>query len=267
MIKRGQIQVRGRLRWKLRRIRVRMRYGAGVMDSLPVVIGNAIPKCGSTLLFNILRGLTELGPFVDTGLNEIKPYFQGKLTSPRWIYSQLGALQAGDIRFGYLYATEENIKAVNREGWANFLIIRDPRDAIISEIFYALNIHQNHELHKYLSSLDSMETRISTLINGIPSGVYKRVNVRDHFERYLAWIGMTNVHVVRFENLVHDPQKELGNILGFIEAMGFEPNVERSRALEHLHKQMSPDKSNTFRSGKTGQWQNHFSKTTLIFTK
>ncbi len=260
MIRRGQIQLRGRLRWLARRFQTRRRFGAPAVDQLPIVFGNAIPKCGSKLLYNILRGFQKLGPFVDTGLNEIKPYFRGEPTSRSWIRNQLGMLRPGDIRFGYMYASAENIEAMCRPGWVNYLIIRDPRDMVVSEIYYALEINPNHLLHDHFASLEEMESRIDTLIFGIPSGELERVGVREHYERFLDWLNQVNLYVVHFESLVESPREELARILDHLGDNGFQPALDREEAVSRLQEQMAPEKSVTFRKGKTGTWREHFSE-------
>ena len=259
MLMRGQIQLRGLIRWKIRRARTRARYGANAMDQLPIVFGNAMPKNGSKLLFNIMRGLPRLGPFVDTGLNAIKPFFRNQPTSLRWIRGQLDMLRPGDVRLGYLYALEENVASLCRPGWANFQILRDPRDAMVSEIFYALDMHPQHLLHDYLASLDSMEARIDALIFGIPKGELKRVNVREHIELFLRWLDYEEIFPIHFEDLIAEPRAGLGRILDYLGSMGFEPELSRDQALDILQNQMAPERSDTFRQGKSGGWRNHFS--------
>lgn len=257
-MRRGQIQLRGLIRWKVRRARTLARYGVNAMNRLPVVFGNAMPKNGSKLLFNIMRGLPRLGPFVDTGLNAIKPYFRNEPTSLRWIRGQLDMLRPGDVRLGYLYAVEENVAGICRPGWANFLILRDPRDALVSEVFYAMDMHPQHLLHDYLASLSSMEARLDTLIFGIPEGKLKRVNVREHYELFLRWLDYEDIFPIRFENLITEPRVGLGRILDFLGSMGFEPDLPRDQAIDILQTQMAPEKSETFRKGKSGGWRNHF---------
>lgn len=260
----GQIQLRGRLRWIIKRYQVRRQFDRQAVANLPIVFGNAIPKSGSKLLFNILRGFTKIGPFVDSGLNEIKPFFLGEPTSQNWILGQLEMLKPGDIRFGYLYATDENISAVCLPGWAVFLIIRDPRDQIVSEVFYAVGIHEEHKLHDYLVSLKSIEDRIAALINGIQDGGVKRINVREHYELFLPWLTRPEVYVMRFEDIVNDPAKEIDNVLNYMEEKGFFPRVSRAEAVEILRGQMSPEKSETFREGKTGQWRDYYTAENII---
>lgn len=247
-----------RARWMARRAAARLRGGER-LSALPVVFANAIPKSGSTLLFNVIRGLAELGPFVDSAQPVIKPYTNGRPTSQHWTQRQLDLLRPGDIRCGYLYATEANVAALLRPGWAVFLIVRDPRDNIVSEIYYALDIHPDHALHEHLESIPDMERRIETMIRGIPQGDLARAGVAEHYARFLPWIEQPQVCTVRYEDLISDPPTELGRVLDHLEGFGFSPNASRAEAIEKLIRRMEPSRSSTFRQGKAGGWQDHFS--------
>jgi hypothetical protein len=258
--RRGQIQLRGMLRWRLRRWLVRWRSSGVVLEGLPIVFGNAIPKAGSTLLFNILRGLPKIGPFVDTGLNEIKPYFRGAQTSQVWIRKQLNALRPGDVRFGYLYATEENIELLCQPGRVGYLILRDPRDVVLSEVFYALQINPDHLLHDHLAAQPDIESRINTIIRGIPEGPLKRVNVKDHYRRFLPWLRRNEFHEVRFETLIGEPRLTLIAMLEHLMGRGFELGIPYEQAVDLLQEQMAPEKSLTYRKGQPGEWRQFFSE-------
>lgn len=257
-MQRGRIQLRGRVRWKLRRARTLLRYGARRVGRLPIVFGNAIPKSGSKLLFNILRGLTRVGPFVDTGLNEIKPFMDGIPTPQTWINRQLDALAAGDIRFGYLYAHPDSLERLSRPGWASFMIIRDPRDTIVSEVFYASDMHPGHALHEHMRNLPRVEDRIETLIRGIPDGPRRRVNVREHYERFLPWLSQPEVCVLRFEDLLRQREVELARVMAHLEKHGAALDAPHERAIAILADEMAPRKSETFRQGRAQGWREHF---------
>ena len=259
-MRRGQIQLRGNISWKARRSLTILRYGYDKVLRLPIIFGNAIPKCGSKLLFNILRGLQELGPFIDTGLNEIKPFFQGDVTSQTWINKQLDALQGGDIRFGYLYGYDENIKRLTQDNWASFLIIRDPRDQVISEIFFAMEIHRGHALHAFLHAQEEMGARISALLHGIDDGAYKRVGIRDHYERFLPWMEEEGICIIRYEDLIGRRETELRKIIKHLSGRGFTPDITQDQAIKTIERQMEPSKSETFRKGQSGGWRRHFTQ-------
>ena len=263
-MRRGQIQLRGNISWKARRSLTILRYGYDKVLRLPIIFGNAIPKCGSKLLFNILRGLPELGPFIDTGLNEIKPFFQGEVTSQAWISTQLDALRGGDIRFGYLYGYGENIKRLSQDNWASFLIIRDPRDQVVSEIFFAMEIHRGHALHAFLHAQEDMEARISALLHGIDDDAHKRVGIRDHYERFLPWIEEEGICIIRYEDLIGKREIELRKIMKYLSGRGFTPDVPQVQAIKTIERQMEPSKSETFRKGQSGGWRRYFTQKNII---
>ena len=259
-MRRGQIQLRGNISWKVRRGLTILRHGYDKVFRLPIVFGNAIPKCGSKLLFNILRGLTELGPFVEAGLNEIKPNFQGEVTSQAWIDLQLNALRGGDIRFGYLYGYDENVKMLSQDNWASFLIIRNPRDQIISAIFYAMEIHTGHALHAFLHAQNNMEDRISALILGNDDGVNWRASIFGRYEKFLPWMSNEEICVIRYEDLIRNRETELCRILSHLSNRGFTPNIPQDEAIRILRRQMIPSKSETFRKGQLGEWRKYFTQ-------
>jgi hypothetical protein len=228
------------------------------MAQLPIVFGNAMPKSGSKLLFNILRGFQDLGPFVDTGLNEIKPFEAGEPTPESWIHRQLDSLRPGDVRFGYLPWTAEAEARLCRDGWASYQIVRDPRDMLVSAIFYAMDMHAGHALHAYLQSLPDMEARVDTLIRGIPHGPLRRADIRRQYERYLPWIGRPGMCLVRYEALVNDPERSLLAIVRHLTARGFVARLTDEQLVDRLRAQMAPGRSETFRRGGSGGWAEFF---------
>jgi hypothetical protein len=257
MAGRDPVQLRGTLRWKWRRWRTGLRHGAA-LGRLPVVFGNAMPKAGSKLLFNVLRGFQDLGPFIDTGLAEIKPFRGGQPTPPEWINRQLDALRPGDLRFGYLPWSPDTETRLCRPGRAVYWISRDPRDAIVSQIFYATSMHEDHVLHDYLESLPDMEARIDVLIRGIPDGRLQRGNVRAIYDRFLPWLDRPEVCRIRFEDLVARPDETLGAMLGYLRRRGFESPEPDADLRTRLRRWMAPERSETFRKGKPGGWREHF---------
>lgn len=258
MLSRGSLQLRGRLRWRWRRLRAILANGPGTVGRLPVVFGNAIPKSGSKLLFNILRGFQEIAPFVDSGLSEIKPYRDGRPTPQAWINAQLEALRPGDIRLGYLAWSTETEARLCRPRWAVYQMVRDPRDVIVSQIFYATDMHQGHALRQYLGSLPDMETRIETMVRGIPDGPFQRANVRQQFDRFIPWMKHADVCLVRYEQLIREPDETLMSMLAHARARGLTLNETDSALAARLRQRMSPAASETFRKGGAGGWRQHF---------
>jgi hypothetical protein len=207
-----------------------------------------------------LRGLQDVGPFIDTGLAEIKPYRAGTPTPQAWINDQLSALKPGDVRLGYLPWTPESEARLCRDGWATYLILRDPRDVIVSQIYYATTMHEKHALHDYLSSLPDMESRIDTMIQGIAEGPQKRANVRELYERFTPWLSRPEVCLVRYEQFVSRPDDTLARMVRYLGDRGFGTARPEAELVARLRPWMAPEKSETFRQGKAGGWRAHFTE-------
>ncbi|MEK6256003.1 MAG: hypothetical protein N2C13_01640 [Chloroflexota bacterium] len=56
-----------RVRWQMRRGYKASRWGIDTLNAAPIVFGNAMPKSGSHLIYQILLGLSRIGPFINTG--------------------------------------------------------------------------------------------------------------------------------------------------------------------------------------------------------
>ena len=54
-------------RWKMRRQSAARRWGQAKLDNSPAILGNAMPKSGSHLIYQVLQGLPEIGPAVNPG--------------------------------------------------------------------------------------------------------------------------------------------------------------------------------------------------------
>jgi hypothetical protein len=63
---------------------------------------------------------------------------------------------------------------------------------------------------------------------------------------------------LRFEDFIHRREATLAAMLDQVEAAGYQVPTARDRALAILAQAIEPQKSRTFRSGKTGGWREHF---------
>lgn len=74
----------------------------------------------------------------------------------------------------------------------------------------------------------------------------------------MGWLDEPQVLCLRFEDLILDRQVALGKILDYLETRGFTPKASRLTAIATLEQAIIPKKSGTFRKGKPGNWQEHF---------
>ena len=134
-----------------------------------------------------------------------------------------------------------------------------PRDQLISSIFYAVDIHKQHAQHEFFSSI-SMDERIKTAICGrdVP-GLEFLPSIRVQYDRILGWLPNPGILPFHFEDLINDPRPQLERLLDFLETKHLPIQVDRETAIQTILEAIKPEKSPTFRKGKTGGWRNHFS--------
>jgi len=167
-------------------------------------------------------------------------------------------MKSGEIRYGYIHCVEPFSQSLTKPDRATVFIYRDPRDLVISHVFYATDMHPGHGMHEFYQQLPSMEARINVAIEGSKIEDLELPSIRERYQPYLQWINTPEVLSVRFEDLILNREAALGNILEYIESFGVIFDIPRQEAIEKLGSAIKPKKSGTFRKGKPGNWQEHF---------
>ncbi len=231
-------------------------------DQVPALFGNAMPKSGSHLVLQILQGVATVAPFRYVDHKPLRTITaEGRKRSQDEILSDLKALRSGAIGWGYLTSNPEYQEYIeSHPDLISFFVYRDPRDRLISNIFYAVDIHKGHAQHDYYSSIP-MEERIKTEILGRDEpGLEYLPNIYDHYARYLGWLDSPSVLCLSFEDLVLRQRESLVRILDHIESGQFRIPTSREKAIAVIEKAIQPEKSPTFREGKTGKWRDYFNE-------
>jgi hypothetical protein len=249
------------LRWTARRALAALRWGSANLAATPAVLGNAMPKSGSHLIIQVLQGLINVGPFVNPGFPPVDRTEDNRQISEAGIVANIYRMKPGDIGYGYLHAREPFTEAMTRPGMASVFVYRDPRDMIISHVFYATEIHQDHAMHRfYTEELTTMEQRINAAINGVNKGDLHMRGVKSRYEAYQDWLVNPDVLCLRFEDLILNRTATFNQLLDYLENKGLRSSVSRKRAVEFLNAAIEPHKSGTFRKGKPGNWREHFTQ-------
>lgn len=255
-------------RWQGRRTAAALKWGPGELDRMPAVLGNAMPKSGSHLIIQVLQGLTNLGPFVNPGFPPVNRSEDNSKLPDSSILDNIRRMRPGDIGYGYIGAQPQYITALTKPGRATIFVFRDPRDMIVSQIFYATQMHSGHWMHRYYTEeLPSMEARINAAIEGVDEPGSELTPVRSRYEGYLGWLEQPQVLCLRFEDLILDRDTALGRLLDYLEGHNFVAKVPRSHAVENLKQAILPKRSGTFRKGQPGNWREHFSETNISLFK
>lgn len=247
------------IRWQGRRNMAALRWGASRLSQTPAVLGNAMPKSGSHLIIQVLQGLTQIGPFINPGFPPVNRGEDNSLLVEDQVLANIRSMRPGDIGYGYIQARQPFIDALTAPGRATVFVYRDPRDMVISHIFYATEIHPGHNMHSYYTEiLQNMEERINAAITGVDEPGLELSGVRAKYEKYLDWLKQPAVLSLRFEDLILKRDEALDRLLNYLVQRGFISEFPRPQAIERIKSSIAPRRSGTFRKGKPGNWQEYF---------
>lgn len=255
------------IRWRIRRANQWLRYRR--LDA-PILFGNSFPKSGTHLLTQVLAGFSQLGPVVNSGLPAITVYegSTGIQCSTKSILSDLNRLRPGDIGYGHLHAFPEITQTLCREGVVPYFILRDPRDVVVSHVFYVTEKAAKHVHHNYYThELTTFDERLRVSIEGRPELDIPFPDIFSRFKPYLPWLERAEVLLLRFEDFISDKQKTIGKVFDHAVARGFRYQGDRQHAVDTLASSIDPTRSPTFRSGKVGGWREHFTPAHKVLFK
>jgi hypothetical protein len=229
-------------------------------DEAPPIFGNSKPKSGSHLLLQILNGFTQIMPYKYVAADPVRTIKKdGGRRNTDEILADLLHLPRGVIGWGYVEASPENVAFLCRPDRVNYFIYRDPRDMLVSQVFFATDIHEEHGMHEYYNSLPNFSERLKVAITGIDRAGLYMVSVKQRYEGVFQWLEQKHILCIRFEDLINDRDITLNAMLDEVEKTGYKILTPREKALSVLVDAIQPRKSHTFRSGKTGGWREHFS--------
>ncbi len=229
----------------------------------PALLAISFPKSGTHLLDQILLGFSKVAPF-SPRLHSFYAEYEGETGRQRssakaldWVRS----LRHLDVASAHLFARPEIVERVNTPAFVPYFIFRDPRDVVVSHVFYVTDMEARHVHHTFYASLPDFESRLRVSILGRPELDIEFPDIAARFEPYLAWLDSPSVLCLHFEDLVNDRTAALGAILDrFLARVPL--SLPRAVLMQSLDTAINPQRSPTFRSGKTGEWKRYFSPAT-----
>lgn len=229
-------------------------------NDAPPIFANSKPKSGSHLLLQVMNGFTRVMPYKYVDADPVRTIEKdGRRKTKEEVLDELKHVPAGVIGWGYVDATEENASFLTSDGRVNFFIYRDPRDMLVSQVFFATDMYEEHGMHDYYNSLPDFAARLNVAITGIDRDGLKMVSVKQRYEGVFDWLKQKNTMCIRFESLINNRDATLTSMLDEVGSTGYKIPTPREKALSILVDAIQPKKSHTFRSGKTGGWREHFS--------
>ena len=238
----------------------RLRF-ASQPANLPILLGISFPKSGTHLLDQILLGFAQVAPYAKRVHSFYAEYEgeSGRKREPQQALRWLDALRPGDVASAHLFARPEAVTRVCSAIFAPYFIFRDPRDVVVSHVFYVTDMEQKHVHHAYYRSLPDFDARLKASILGRPDAEIEFPNIAERFAPYMDWLTHSEVLTIHFEDLIHARTATLNRIIDHL-LVRAPLQTPRSLLLESLESAINPTKSPTFRSGKTGEWKKHFTE-------
>lgn len=228
-------------------------------DDAPPIFGNAKPKSGSHLLLQVLNGFTRIMPYRYVEAEPVRTITKdGRRRANSEILGDLTRVPRGVIGWGYVDAAPENASFLTSSGRVNFFIYRDPRDLLVSQVFFATDMHEEHGMHDYYQSLPDFGERLKVAITGVDRDGLYMVSVKGRYEGVFQWLEQPNVMCIRYEDLVDRRESTLASMLDEVERTGYKIPTPRETAAAILVEAIQPKKSRTFRVGRTGNWKEYF---------
>lgn len=130
------------------------------------------------------------------------------------------------------------------------LLLRDPRDVILSHAHYVYTT-ESHHLHEHYMERKFEQPPIMTSMTGIPDLDDEEFpDIAGRFLPYLGWMHHPNTYTLYFEDLKFDINKATRKLARFLGDAEAAPLMRDS---------IDPSRSATFRKGGVGGWKDEFS--------
>jgi sulfotransferase 6B1 len=225
----------------------------------PILLGISFPKSGTHLLDQILLGFAKVAPFAKRVHSFYAEYEgeSGRKRAPEQALAWLDALRPLDIASAHLFARPETVSRVTSSGFVPYFIFRDPRDVVVSHVFYVTDMEARHVHHDYYQALPDFDARLKASILGRSDADIEFPDIAERFAPYLGWLDRPEVLTIHFEDLIHARAVTLKRIMEHL-LVRTPLSASREQILDAMESSINPGKSPTFRSGKTGEWKKYF---------
>lgn len=245
--------------------------------SAPKVLVVNIAKSGTHLIDSILRYMPPLKRLERAALNDNLKWhplnflpFVGRemcltgIGRPQKVKliameHALRRIRSGYYALAQIPYQQSVIQLVERHGITPIVLLRDPRDIVVSRLHHILSKKQ-HFLHTAITALPSEHARLRALIIGTHSmkGEFA-IGIVQQLDFIVGWTENSRCLTVRFENLIGSQgggsnENQQQAILTIAERLGLSLHAEAART---IGKEMF-GKGKTFRKGQIGGWREYF---------
>tara|TARA_B100000886_G_C20406732_1_gene485149 strand:- start:750 stop:1589 length:840 start_codon:yes stop_codon:yes gene_type:complete len=232
--------------------RIFVNSGIEGMYNGPKIFANSIPKSGTFLLQRVLYNMPKMR---FAGTRTLRKHLHSK----NYIKKKISSLKNGQYQMAHVDYNSEIAKLIEENNIKSILIIRDPRQIIISHYKYVSYIDTTHPINDYFKSLKDDNERIMAVINGIPGIVEP---IEDILNSYVGWMNDKNTLVVKFEDLIGEKGggsdfSQHETIKNIYKHVDISLNISK---IKEIANKVFDTKSPTFRSGNVKSWNSQFSE-------
>ena len=227
-------------------------YNTGIKISSPVLLCS-VPKCGTYLIGGIMRSI--LGEAL------VEPSFEKNTTDTLFTsYNILPSKLQNRIYRGHFWYSDSFAELIGKI--PKIILIRDPRDYVVSQAHFLNNIESaEHSLDYKFRSIKDWKIKLSIPIFGMK--VSKRIlpSVYDMFLNYgLKWMKSNNYLIVRYEDLISQSLEENSKVIDTVKRITnfLNIDIDYETIKERTFIGSDPSQSITFRSGRVGDWYHEF---------
>lgn len=201
---------------------------------------NSIPKCGTHLLTKCIELLTER-PLIEP---DSEPFgmWERKVTAPTY---------HNEFFTTHMPYFPKSKAIFRKHGFKTFLIYRDPRDKVISHVYWVYRGGWQNRLKDNPLQKLPFDKLVKHFIR----------RVKDLYNQFLPWMKESHCMPIRFENLIGPlgggtQEAQIAEIKKIAQHINLPLNDTLiNHCVENLF-----GKSPTFREGKIGSWKKHFTK-------
>jgi hypothetical protein len=239
--------------------RIRFSSTPPPQNGWPTLLGISFPKSGTHLLDQILLGFSKVAPF-SKRVHSFYAEYEGASGIKRTVDQAVGwldSLRPCDVASAHLFAHPDAIVRITSTRFVPYFIFRDPRDVVVSHVFYVTDMEARHVHHGYYAALPDFNARLDVSILGRPDIGVEFPDIAARFAPYLEWLDRPEILSIHFEDLINDRASTLARIMDHFLAR-VPLHASRQLILNSLETSINPTKSPTFRSGRTGEWRKHF---------
>jgi hypothetical protein len=166
-------------------------YNKYFTNNNPKIFANSIPKSGTHLLERLLY----LTPELSRQFGRTQLYSKKKT-----LINKISKLRNSQFIIAHIEWWDEIYDLLNRNEIKILLLLRDPRDIVISKFKYITYKNKKHRLHNYYKNLGNDNSRLKTAIIGDPK--VGASSIYEDFVSFIPWIKSDNCFVIKYEDLI-----------------------------------------------------------------